>query len=132
MKLGPQTEVPKVKSYLDKSAARARRFCGAPTVRVRYFASDVFPLIYTDVGDNDVLVALAVHRRAACVPHSCDTTKIGDNVWIRIHGVKRGVLVGRTGKETGCTPVGWHYVPTGKRNWLDLEIGYQLDLGRQR
>ena len=132
MKLGPQTEVPKVKSYLDKSAARACRFCGAPTVRVRYSASDVFPLIYTDVGDNDVLVALAVHRRTACVPHSCDTTKVGNNVWIRIHGVKRGGLVERTGNETGCKPVGWYYVSTGKRNRLNLEIGYRFDLGRQR
>src|SRR6516162_1852758 len=51
MKLGPQTEVPEVNSYLDKSAARMCRFCGAGAVRVRYLASDVFPLIYTDVGD---------------------------------------------------------------------------------
>ena len=104
MKLGPQTEVPEVKSYLDKSAARARRFCGARAVRVRYFTSDVFPLIYTDVGDNDVLVALAVHRRAARVPHSRDTTKIGDSVWIPIHGIKRGGWLGGPGRKLVASP----------------------------
>ena len=132
MKLGPQTEVPEVKSYFDKSAARTCRFCGARSVGIRYFASDVLPLIHADVGDNDVLVALIVHRRAACVPDSCDTAKIGDAVRIRIHGIKRGSLVGRTGQELVEKPIRWQDVSTGERSRLNLEIGYRFDLGRQR
>lgn len=99
MELGRQTDVPEVKSYLDKRAVRPCRFCGARSVGVRYFASDVFPLIYADVGDNGLLLALIVRRHPACVPHSRNPTKIGDAVGIRIDGIKRGVWPGGPGKN---------------------------------
>jgi hypothetical protein len=131
MELGRQTDVPEVKSYLDKRAVRPCRFCGARSVGVRYFASDVFPLIYADVGDNGVLLALIVRRHPACVPHSRNPTKIGDAVGIRIDGIKRGSLAGRTGKELVEKPVRscCVNVTTRDRNWLNGEIGNWFYLG---
>ena len=100
MQLGRQTDVPEVDSYLHEGAARTRRFCGTCTVnRIRCLASSVFPLIYADVRDNGVFLPLFVRRRAARVPHSRDAAKIGDAVWIRIHGIERGVWSGGPGRN---------------------------------
>src|SRR5262249_50385376 len=132
MKLGRQTDVPEVESYLHEGALRPRRFCGARTDGIRCFTPNVFPLINADVGYDDVLFALIVHRHATCVAHSRDTTKIRDAVGIRIYGIQQGSLVGRTGKELVCQPVPWHNVSTRDRNWLNGEIGYWFDLSPQR
>src|SRR5215472_3139851 len=133
MQLGRQTDVPEVESYLHEGAVRTRRFCGTCTVnRIRCLASSVFPLIYADVRDNGVFLPLFVRRRAARVPHSRDAAKIGDAVWIRIHGIERGSLVRRAGKELIEKPVTRDYIATRNRDWLNGEIRYWFDLGRQR
>src|ERR1700716_185982 len=76
MKLGPQTEVPEVNSYLHKSAVRMCRSCCAGAVGVCDLPANIFPLIHAKVGYDDIRLALIVRRRAACVPHGRDTAKI--------------------------------------------------------
>src|SRR5215469_5178457 len=132
MQLGPETGIPEIQSYFDKCAARSRRFCCASAVGIGGFSSDVFALVYADVRDHAIGIALIIRCGAKCIPHSGDATKVSYAMGIRIHGIERRSLVGRSRKELAEKPVRRNDIAARDGNRLNREIRYGIDLCLQR
>jgi hypothetical protein len=86
---GRQTDAPEVNSYLDESAVRWRRLGVASAIHgVDGLATDIVPLIHTDIGDDGVGVTVTVRCRSKPVTHGRNTLEVCEAVRIGAGRIK--------------------------------------------
>lgn len=88
VQLGRQTDVPKVQSYQDE-CAMGLGGCTSSSY-VGRDATNVVPLVHTDVGDYRVRVALVVGRGAEGISHGHMALEIRDDVGFGVLAIEKG------------------------------------------
>jgi hypothetical protein len=122
VQLGRQTDVPKVQSYQDESAARLIGRGSSPYVGRD--AANVIASINADVGDYCVLVALVVRRGAEGVSHGRMALEIRDDIGFCVLAIEKGPNTG--GKDV--KERGWENTPgrygLGREKNIPARYGY--------